>query len=63
MTGAVRMILGDATEESTVGTITTYPLNYKDEEAGEGFLEVDAFTSDLKGHEGLDDAKIGGRDT
>ena len=30
--------------------------------SGEGFLEVDAFTLDLEGQEGLDDAKIGGRD-
>lgn len=57
------MILRDATEESTVGTITMYPLNYEDERVWGRFLEVDAFTSDLKGHEGLDDAKIGGRDT
>ena len=60
--GAVRMILRNATDESMVGTITTYPLNCEDGVAGEGFLEVDAFTLDLEGQEGLDDAKIGGRD-
>ena len=48
--------------QQPVGTITIYPLNWEDEVAGEGFLEVDAFTLDLEGQEGLDDAKIGGRD-
>lgn len=62
MIGAVRMMLRNATDEPTVGTITIYPLNWEDEVAGEGFLEVDAFTLDLEGQEGLDDAKIGGRD-
>ena len=62
MTGAVRMTLGNAIDEFRVGTITKYPLNYEDEVAGKGFLGVDAFTWDLDGQEGLDDAKIGGRD-
>ena len=56
------MMLRNATDEPTVGTITIYLLNWADEVAGEGFLEVDAFTLDLEGQEGLDDAKIGGRD-
>ena len=56
------MTLGNAIDEFRVGTITKYPLNYEDEVAGKGFLGVDAFTWDLEGQEGLDDAKIGGRD-